>query len=681
MNRRTMTRRTRPCSLAILLLAAVWAAPVHAQEPTTLLPDRPIRATLAGDSAHRYALALEDSTFVLGEVDQVTVDVVVRLLAPDGRELRAIDGPARGVEPFQLETDTAGTFVVEVSGFEGAQGDYVVRLLRSEPLARDAAGRLDQMMSPYTGEDVPGVVVGIVENGELALVRTYGMANLEHGIPFTPGTISNIGSVTKQFTAMGILLLQAEGKLSLDDDIREHIPELPDFGTPVTIKNLLNHTGGYREVYNLLPMAGFEGEDSFRREDVIRIVQRQKELQAPPNTEFNYNNTGFILLATTIERLSGRTFPEYMKARVFEPLGMAHTRVEAYQGEVIPGSAQGYVAAEGGGFRQARDLPASYGAGGIYTTVEDLTRWMLNYRDRTLGGHEAITAITTRAVLENGDTTSYGLGLGVGRDSGGTVYTHTGGDVAHRAFFGYWPELDGGVILLSNNGTFDPGVGRRVASVFFGDRLRADAEVAEGAADPAESDAGSEPDAVTMTTERMEAIAGDWLLEIPGAPLPIVLSIEDGALVAQAEGQSKIRLEATSDTTLTSASVGATFTFHVGPEGEIEPRGTLHQGQAVPLRRKGVEAPAPTAEALKAYEGRYFSEELEVFYDVTVEEGKLIAEALWMEPITLSHREGDEFSGSTFFFGTVAFERDDAGGVTGFVASNARTRGVRFERR
>ena len=215
----------------------------------------------------------------------------------------------------------------------GLAEDYTIEVTRAEPAATDREDRVDQLMLMYSGENTPGAVVAVLENGAMGFTRAYGAANLDHGIPFTVGTISNIGSVTKQFTAMGILLLQAEGKLSLDDDIREHIPELPDFGTPVTIRNLLNHTGGYREIYNLLRITGYNGEDTFDRDIAIQIVQRQPELQAQPNTEFNYNNTGFILLATTIERLTDQTFPEYLKERVFEPLGMMDTRVKAYQGE------------------------------------------------------------------------------------------------------------------------------------------------------------------------------------------------------------------------------------------------------------------------------------------------------------------------------------------------------------
>jgi len=233
------------------------------------------------------------------------LDALTRLL-----EVEEFDGPSRGPEVFQFETEASGVFLVRVRPFEEGSGDYTIELITVEPAATEPAGKVDQMLAAFSGPETPGVVVGVVDGGELVFAEAYGMANLEHGIPFTVDLSSNIGSVTKHFTAMGILLLEQDGKLSLEDDVREYIPELPDFGATVTVKNLLNHTGGYREIYNFLPMAGRQGEDAIRREEAIRIVQRQPELQAAPNTEFNYNNTGYILLATIIERVSGKSFPE-----------------------------------------------------------------------------------------------------------------------------------------------------------------------------------------------------------------------------------------------------------------------------------------------------------------------------------------------------------------------------------
>ena len=444
-----MARRT----VLLVALAALSAGAVSAQDARPLREGQTLSGTLTSGAEHEFTISLEAEHFVYGAVDQRTVDAVVTVQGPEGPAGR-FDTPARGEERFTFASDEAGTYTITVAPFEDEEGDYTITLYRVEEVADDPEDRVDQLMAPYDDEETPGAIVGVVEDGRVVFEKAYGIANLTWDIAFDEGMRSNIGSVTKQFTAMGLLLLEQEGKLSLDDDVRTHIPELPDFGTPVTLRNLLNHVGGYRELYNAFGMMGYDGEDAFPREKVIQLVQRQPDLQAQPNTEFNYNNTGYILVAMTIERVSGMSFQEYMKAKVFEPLGMTNTLVTSHQGQIIPNSAMGYVPAEGGGYRQARDLPAAAGAGGIYTTVDDIAKWMLNYRDQMLGGPEAIAAITANTVLESGDSTGYGLGLGLGTHRGRTVWTHTGGDVAHRTYFGWYPELESGVFVSSNNAAF-----------------------------------------------------------------------------------------------------------------------------------------------------------------------------------------------------------------------------------
>ena len=630
-----------------------------------------------------HTFELDAGTFFVAEVDQIANDFTVTVTGPDGETVSEVDGRTSGIETIRFETEATGTYEVAITANDDEAGEFRFSVLRSEPVATDPAARLDQMMAVYDGDGRPGAVVGVVDGGELALVRTYGMANLSHGVPWGRGTISNIGSVTKQFTAMGVLTLEAQGKMSLDDDIRTHIPELRDFGTPITIKNLLNHTGGYREIYNLLPIGGHQGEDAFARERAIAIVQRQPELQAPPNTEWNYNNTGYILVSLAIERASGQGFADYMRENVFEPLGMMDTRVKMVQGELIPGSAQGYTAEAGGGYRTTRDLAASAGAGGVYTTVDDLTRWMLNYRDATVGGPEAIEAIATTAVLESGDSTGYGLGLGLGEQRGRTLYTHTGGDVSHRAYLGYYPELESGVILMSNNAAFDLSVGGEIGEMFFADGFDeaegggaddadADADDAAGEADEAGEDLG-------MSDARKLAISGDWVLETQGISLAMTVAVEDGDVFVDVQGQGRTAARPTSDSTLEIASVSAEFTFDFDDDGTTSTGTLVQSGLEISMRR--VDRSGLAEEALAAFAGRYYSEELETFYDVAVEDGGLVLHHIEMaEPLAMQHTDGDEFSTEVIFLNTIAFERAGSGAVTGFTVSNGRTKGVRFGR-
>lgn len=621
--------------------------------------------SLVPGGSETHALDLDAGMFVHGEVDQQSVDVTVTVTDPSGGTVREVDGRTRGLESFNFETEAAGTYVVTVAADDDDAGEYEFRVIRSEPVATDPVERLDQLMSPWDGDDRAGAIAAVVDNGELVHVHTVGMANLSHGVPWQRGTISNIGSVSKQFTAMGLLVLEGRGEISLDDDIREYIPELPDFGEPITPRQLLNHTSGYREIYNLMRIDGLGGEDTFTREHAITVVQRQPELQNRPHTEWNYNNTGFILLSLLVERVTGQSFADYMRESVFEPVGMPDTRMKMVQGELIPGSAQGYTPAEGGGYRTTRDLPASAGAGGVYTTVDDLHRWLLNFRDPALGGSEAIEAMTTTAVLESGDSTGYGLGLALGELGGRTLYSHTGGDVSHRAYLGYLPELESGVILMSNHAAFDLGLGPRVARLFFGDELEPEAE------EPVAAEAEG-----TMSDERKQAIAGDWVLETQGLTIPMTVSVDDGEVYIEFTGQDRTAAQATSDSTVTIAAADANFTFRTEPDGSVT-SGVATQG-GIELTMRRAERATLTAADLQAYAGRYFSEELEATMHIAVENGGLVLHQLGQTPQPLSPVSGDSFSAEVFHLNEVAFERAANGRVTGFTVSNGRTRGVLF---
>ncbi len=657
----TMPSTAPRAPLARIVALTVFAAACAAPESPVIESDAETRT---------FELAAE--TFFLAEVDQIANDFAVTVTGPDGDVLREVDGRTGGIETVWFETDAAGAYEVAISANDDQAGQFTFTVLRSEPVATDPVARLGQLLSPWDGDDRAGAIAAVVDGGQMAHVHTVGMANLSHGVPWQRGTVSNIGSVTKQFTAMGLLLLEARGEISLDDDIRTHFPELPDFGEPITPRQLLNHTSGYREIYNLMRIDGYGGEDTFAREHAITVVQRQPELQNRPHTEWNYNNTGYILLSLLVERVTGESFADYMRDNVFEPVGMMDTRMKMVQGELIPRSAQGYEPVETGGFRTTRDLPASAGAGGVYTTVDDLHRWLLNFADPAVGGPGAIEAMATTAVLESGDSTGYGLGLGLGEMGGRTVYSHTGGDVAHRAYLGYLPELESGVILMSNHAGFDLGLGPRVARLFFGDQMEPedDAEGGEGA-----DGAGAEGE---MSDERKEAIAGDWALEVQGLTIPMTVFVDDGEVYIDFTGQERTVAQATSDSTLTIAAADATFTFRADPDGSIT-TGVASQGGIEMTMRRRAEQDAPTAADLQRYAGRYFSEELEATMHVTVEDGGLVLHQLGQTPQSLTHVSGEHFSAEVFHLNEIAFQRA-AGAVTGFTVSNGRTRGVLFRK-
>lgn len=671
-----MNRIATCVTLAILVLPLAGVA----QETQTprLVPARTHVDSVAAGQADTLTVELEAGSFVTTTVDQVTVDVRVSVGGPGGSGVGTSDALERGPERVHFDADSAGAYQLVVASVDSASGRYSVSV-EAEPIATDPEARVDQLMAGFDGMDVPGGVIAVVRDGELVFSKSYGMADLTYSMPFDVDTRTNIGSTSKQFTGFALTLLAERGELSLDDDVRDYLPELPDFGSVVTLRNLLTHTTGYREFVNTLVMGGlrFDQGDYIPRDEILAIVQRQPELQNEPGAEFNYNNTGFGLATRVVERVTGRSFPRWMEENVFDPLGMRDTRIRAHPGEIIADRSRGYVPDKGEGWREVRDLGASMGAGGIYTTVEDLARWMANFTTGEVGGGEIFERMTTRNVLTTGDTTSYGFGLFIDEYRGLERVHHGGSDVAHRSMLRYFPELDAGVVALSNNARFGAGgIADQVADLFLDEEME-DPEEEPAAAEGA-TEAPFDPD--DFDPEAFDDFAGRYALE--EAP-DFVLRFwrEDDRFLTEATGQESTEIVPTSDSTFALQGVEASVTFHRNADGEVTSL-TLHQNGDHPANRLEGAAWAPTESDLQAYVGRYFSTELQTFYEIAVgEDGLLLRHRRLDEDVELQpgHRE-DVFTAGGLPVAEIDFERDERGRVVGFDASNQRTRGVWFER-
>ena len=524
-------------------------------------------------------------------------------------------------------------------------------------------------MALYDG-DKPGGVIGVIENGELIYSKAYGKANLTHDLDFTLNTPTNIGSVSKQFTAYAILLLESRGQLSIEDDIRMHFDDLPDFGDTITVANLMNHTNGLREVYNLMPIAGWYGEDRLLREEAIDLVRKQTGLQNPVNSEFNYNNTAFIMLAEIVTKTTDTVFPEWMHHNVFKPLGMNNTYVRKNPAQIIPGASQGYSLGEDG-YVENGDLDAAYGAGAIYTTPEDFAKWMGNFNNPKVGTKEMIEKLVTPRILTTGDTLDYAFGIGVSEYRGLKRYSHTGADIAHRAAMQFYPEINSGVVAFSNNAGFSSfGMAVDIVDTFFAESLVEEEEEAE------DEESSEENDDYAISEETLQKYVGKF--KLIGTPLIVEFRVEDGFLIGQPSGQEPLKLTATSDTEFTNTDVGVTLTFEAATDDKAQ-TGTLVQGPNN-LQMERLPPYEATFEELGEYTGLYYSNEIEVFYRIKMKDSSLVAKMRNFEDIELTTEEKDNFNASVFFIGEMSFKRDDTGAITGFTVSNGRTKGILFEK-
>ncbi|MDX1286002.1 MAG: serine hydrolase domain-containing protein, partial [Draconibacterium sp.] len=293
--------------------------------------------------------------------------------------------------------------------------------------------RIDSLFLKWSNNNSPGAAITIVKNGEIEYKAGYGLANLEYNIPVTPQTVFHIASVSKQFTAFAVLLLENEGKLSMDDDIRKHIPEVPDFGEKITLKHLVHHTSGMRDQWNLLAMAGWRLDDVITKEHILKLVAKQKDLNFKPGEKFMYCNTGFTLLAEVVERVSGQSFAEYTKENIFMPLKMNSTLFYDNHEKIVKNRAYSYKGFRNNPIKSVLSY-ANAGATSLFTTVEDISLWAANFEEPVVGNQQIFAKMEERAILNNGDTISYAYGQSIGKYKGLKTITHGGADAGYRTF-------------------------------------------------------------------------------------------------------------------------------------------------------------------------------------------------------------------------------------------------------
>ena len=519
--------------------------------------------------------------------------------------------------------------------------------------------RVDAVFSRWDRTDSPGCALGISQQGRPVYTRGYGMADLQHALAITPASIFHVASISKQFAAMSVALLAADGRLSLDDDVRRHVPEVPDYGVRITIRQLIHHTSGLRDQWQLLGYAGWRfPEDLITERDVLGIVSRQKGLNFRPGDEWVYSNTGYTLLAVIVKRVSGKSLREFAQERIFEPLGMRDTHFHDDHTMIVRGRTSAYEPRTGGGWRISIPVFDTYGATSLFTTVGDLLTWMANLDTPKVGTAALVSAAQASAVLNDGTPTGYGHGLAVGTYRGLTAIGHGGADAGYRAQVERYPQRGIAIAVLCNMSIANPnGLLRNVADVLLGSSAPPQAVAIDTVPRPASLGAkqrwvGTWRDTVTQAVIRIR-LSGDTLLLGDGRRL--VTTSDTSARIAGTGGALAIRLAGGVPTALVTL-----------------PRATR---EAV-FRR---EAPfAPDRAALAALTGDYYSDELDVRYTVTLGDSGLVVANRKLQDQRLTPASRDAF---TMGFGTfVQFTRDRAGRVGGFTISDGRVRGVVFAR-
>jgi CubicO group peptidase (beta-lactamase class C family) len=525
------------------------------------------------------------------------------------------------------------------------------------------SARVDSLFDPWRGTDRPGCAVGVSRRGRVLLERAYGMADLESGAPMTPATVVHAASVAKSVTALAVLLLARDGKLSLDDDVRRHLPELPDYraryGAPITVRQLLTHTSGLRDFFELLILArGRFEEERITDADAMVVVGRQLTLNFAPGTEYGYSNTGYLLAAHVVERVSGKRFSTFAAERIFAPLGMTHTRVRDDVAAVVPSRAVGYARREGG-WRVSVPNFDVVGSTNLLTTVGDLLRWADNLARPAVGDSALVRQMLAPAVLTRGDTTTYGLGLSLVRDRGLNVAEHGGRDPGFRAYLGWYMEPGVAVALLCNAAALDPvGLGRRVAGLALGLPIETPPRV----------------QAPTTTDGHGKALAWAGVYFEPSTRQVAELTVRDGVLYTDRVGGA--RVEAIGERRARLAGQPLELEFGPGPRAGYRVRWLIPGRRADAFEWRAPAAPKLGRAALGAYAGVYTSRELDATYRVEAGDSTLALRTGTAAELVARPVFPDAFVSGEY---TIQFARD-RGGVTGFEISHPRARGVAFVR-
>jgi CubicO group peptidase (beta-lactamase class C family) len=529
-------------------------------------------------------------------------------------------------------------------------GSFAAPTCFAQQGAGDLERKVDKVFAAFDKPDSPGCALGVVRDGEFVYKKGYGEASLELGVPITPESVFYMGSVSKQFTAASVVLAAEQGYLALDDDVRKFVPELPSYGKTITLREMLHHTSGFRDILGLLLLAGRNFEDIHPTPELLDLLSRQKALNYMPGDEYLYSNTNFFLMSVIIHRATGKTLTQFADENIFRPLGMTHTRFYEDHSVVVPGRIPAYEPRPDGGFRI--DWSTNFdkvGDGGLLSSVDDLLLWDRNFYANKLGKGTLLKEMQTQGVLNNGKQIEYALGLTISTYRGLPIVEHGGALFGYRTELLRFPQQKFSVITLCNIGTSNPSrLSHQVADLYLAGQLSPESSTSGAANIDAQPFAG-------------------WYRNIDSHSVLEITASKEG--VGAFGTLFKPR-----DMTHFVATAGPEMEFNRQPNSGM--RLTLSFRDTAPQIFDRYEPLKVSAENFAQYAGEYTSAELQVTYRFAVKEGKLTLAMNWQEPAVLEATVLDEFQGP---FGTAfVFRRDAAGHITGCDLFAGRVRNIAF---
>lgn len=519
------------------------------------------------------------------------------------------------------------------------------------------AKKLEEILNEYQINEDPGIAISVIQNGEIIYKRNKGYANLEHMVAITDSTKFVVGSISKQFAACAILLLEDEGKLSIDDDITKHLPELNELPHAITVKQLINHTSGFRNTDDLNSLRGRTDEDLTSQKEMVNLLLRQKGLNFIPGARFQYCNSGYVLLAEIVERVSGMRFSEFTKERIFDPLGMKHSLFLENPNLLVKNKALSYYKQDDAYWYIPLNRSV-VGSTGLYTTVGDLCIWANNFDNPKIGSRSIFQKMKEKSSLNDGQHIPYALGQEVKVYKGLDVVFHGGGDAGFRSYLLRVPAHNLSIAISGNFEAFNPlNISYGLVDVFLSDYILEPSEISLPA----------------YTNKDLKKFEGDYQV-FPG--LYITILAENDSLYFKSYGSDyKLRLPVLGENE---------FCFPDRPHSKLVFfQDSLHWHFSdfhYPGTKVTLDPPKYDTLNLTDFQGVYESIEVETAYAFEIKNHKLFATHPLNGEAELTPIEKDTFISNSFYLSRIAFTRDSHGNINACEISGQKSIDVLFQK-
>jgi CubicO group peptidase (beta-lactamase class C family) len=538
----------------------------------------------------------------------------------------------------------------------------------AQSLPDSTISKINKLFAQWDNANSPGCAVAIVRNDSVLFAKGYGMANLEYSIPIEPGTIFHMASVSKQFTAFSIVLLARQGKLHLDDDIHKYLSWFPDLKEKITIRNLLNHTSGIRDQWQLLAISGTRLDDVITQDHIIKILSKQQALNFKPGEQYSYSNSGFTMLAEIVRSVTGQSLRQFTDSAIFKPLGMVNTHFHDDYEEIVKNRSYSYYKTDSAHFANSILSYSNAGATSLFTNLNDMNKWIMNFYTHKVGDQKDIDQLTQKGKLNSGKELNYALGIVSGTYNGWRQFTHGGADAGYRTYLAVFPDLKMGFTVFSNLGDVNTG-GKvyDVASLFITDTTKH--KLAE---EPKNIDSSK---AVLKDTVGVKKFAGNYISD---DGLQINFRLSNKKLYADAFGRTFLLTKGEKDSFSLFTDPGVKFSFSGhAPDTTVL---AIFSSDEKHLLNKYIRDTSQPDDLLRGYTGNYYCPELDCKYGIALKDHHLVLTNNKYSDTRLTVVGNDHLLSDFWWMNHLLIIRDSKKEITGFEVNSGRIMHLRFNK-